>query len=184
MRTPTRFWTTYGVGESDVSILAATDIAYMQSGLGYQNHILVSSIPPVERIYPQIQTDKGITLVPLNNEMKIVPFSEVIHVIKAIKTGIKGENLCSCISLVKIATRINKENCKCLLAYESTGKELTDTQLQSIAGLKAMIHERKAKIDTSWGNSGYETISSSLRVSKQFGCSVVFVVFDPFTYKS
>ena len=183
MNTPTRYWVTSGIGESDVSELVAMDKAYMNSGLGYQNHVIVSSIPPVEKINPRIYKDKGITYVPLNGEHKLLPLSEVIHVIRALKTGEKGENLCSSISLAKISTLIEGEEHQCLLAYEATGTNLKDTELDSLAGLIKMVNERQAIADETWGNDGYETLSISLKVNKKFGCSVIFIVFDPFTYK-
>ncbi len=183
MGIPTRYWIAYGVGESDVSKLVAMDKAYMNCGLGYQNHVVVSSIPPVERINPQIHKDKGITFIPLNGELKLLPFSEVIYVVRAMKTGIKGEVLCSSVSLTKVSTIVEGEEHQCMLAYESTGTDLNNTELESLAGLIDMVQERKAIVDETWGNDGYETFCSSLEVSKKFGCSVVFVVFDPFTYK-
>ncbi len=182
MKTPTRYWVTTGVGESDVSMLTAIDKAYLDSGLGYQNHVSVSSIPPVNKINPRIDRDQGITFVPLNDEWKKIPFSEVIHVVRAQNIGSRGDNLNSCISLAKIDVVINGENHQSLLAYESTGDNLNDIEQESLAGLKAMIKEREAQIDETWGNTGYETISSSLTISKKYGCSVAFVVFDPFTY--
>ncbi|MHA1199739.1 MAG: pyruvoyl-dependent arginine decarboxylase [Candidatus Heimdallarchaeaceae archaeon] len=183
MGIPTRYWITSGVGESDVSQLVAMDKAYMNCGIGYQNQVIVSSIPPVERINPQIQKDQGITFVQVNNDLKMIPFSEIIYVVRAIKSGTKDEVLCSSISLTKITTIVEGEEHQCLLAYESTGTDLKNTELESLAGLIDMVQERNAVVDESWGNDGYETISSSLTVSKEYGCSVVFVVFDPFTYK-
>ncbi|MCE7742085.1 MAG: hypothetical protein GOP50_06470 [Candidatus Heimdallarchaeota archaeon] len=183
MGIPTKYWTVAGTGESDVSQLVAMDKAYMDCGLGYQNHVVVSSIPPVERITPQIHKDKGITFVTVINELRMLPFSEVIYVVRAMKKGTKGEILCSSVSLTKITTLIEGEEHQCLLAYESTGTDLKNTELESLAGLIDMVQERNAVVDESWGNDGYETISSSLTVKKEFGCSVVFVVFDPFTYQ-
>ena len=183
MGIPTRYWVTSGIGESDVSQLVAMDKAFMDSGLGYQNHVVVSSVPPLERIYPQVRKDKGITFVPVDDILVMLPFSEVIYVVRAMKTGRKGETLCSSISLAKISSVIEGNMNQCFLAYESTGSDLRDTELESLAGLIEMVQERNAIVDESWGNDGYETISSSLKVDKKYGCSVVFVVFDPFTYK-
>lgn len=184
MGVPTRFWITSGIGESDVSELVAMDKAYMNCGLGYQNHVIVSSIPPVEQIHPEIHKDKGITFVQMKNGQKIVPFSEVIHVVRALKLGKKGDTLCSSISLARITSLVDGEELKCFLAYERTGNDHSKVESESIAGLTEMIQERQATVDESWGTNGYETFSSSLKVQKNYGCSVVFVVFDPLTYKT
>jgi len=183
MGTPTRYWITSGIGESDVSMLVAMDKAYMSSGLGYQNHIPVSSIPPVIKIVPQINKEKGITYVPLNGGLHLLPFSEVIQVVRALKTGVQNDIICSSISLAKITAIIEGKEILCLLAYESTGSNLKNTELESLAGVIEMVQERNAKVDQSWGNDGYETISVSLEIKQKYGCAVVFVVFDPLTYK-
>ena len=183
MSTPTRFWLTAGIGESDRSKLEAIDSAFYNSGLGYQNLVVVSSIPPVNETSPKIDSHKGTTHVLCNNEWKLIPFSSVIHVVQAMNTGKTGEGLASCIALAKINVEINDVTEKCILAYEEIGSELNQTEQLAIQGVQTMIKQRQGVIDESWGESGFKLISSFLNVKKKFGCSVAFVVFDSFTYQ-
>jgi pyruvoyl-dependent arginine decarboxylase (PvlArgDC) len=182
MSRPTRFWVTSGTGESDTSELDAIDKAYMNSGLGYQNHITVSSIPPVTEIFPVIDRVKGITHLEIENKHTMIPFSTNIHVVKSLSCGSKGEVLSTCIALAKIYVNIDEKEIPCLLAFESKGELLEETQSEALEGVKSMVRERNANIDSAWGSSGFKVINSSLKVTKKFGCSVSFVVFDPFTY--
>jgi pyruvoyl-dependent arginine decarboxylase (PvlArgDC) len=184
MSSPTRFWLTTGIGESDRSELEAIDSAFYNSGLGYQNLVVVSSIPPVNEISPKIDSQNGTTHVLWNNEWKLLPLSSVIHVVQAMNTGRTGEGLASCIALVKISVKINDVVEKCILAYEEIGSDLNQTEQLAIQGVKAMIKHRQGVIDESWGESGFKLISSFLNVKKKYGCSVAFVVFDSFTYQS
>ena len=183
MSVPTRFWVTAGIGESDVSELVAMDKAYMECGLGYQNHVIVSSIPPINQIHPRILKDKGVTYVTVDNQQQMIPFSSIIYVVRALNSGKEGETLCSSISLAKITSMVEGEEIQCMLAYECTGDNLKNTELESLAGLIDMVQERQATVDENWGTDGYATYSSSLEVKQRYGCSVVFVVFDPFTYQ-
>ncbi len=182
MSRPTRFWVTSGTGESDLSELDAIDKAFMNSGLGYQNHITVSSIPPVIEITPEIDREKGITFIEFENKRSMIPFSMNIHVVKSLSCGFTGDNLSTCIALAKISVNIDENEIPCILAFESKGDNLETTRLNAREGVKSMIRERKANIDYSWESAGLKVISSNLKVSKKFGCSVSFVVFDPFTY--
>jgi len=182
MLTPTRFWLTAGIGESDNSKLEAIDLAFINSGLGYQNLVLVSSIPPINEISPKIDSSKGTTHILCNNEWKLLPFSTVTHVVQALNTGETGENLASCIALVKIIVEINNAKEKCMLAYEEIGNELNQTEQRALQGVKSMIKHRQGVVDESWGESGFKLISSFLNVKKKFGCAVAFVAFDPFSY--
>ncbi len=184
MSTPTRFWLTAGIGESNGSKLEAIDLAFHNSGLGYQNLVVVSSIPPINEISPKIDSQKGTTYILCNNEWKLLPLSSVIHVVQAINTGKTGEELASCIALAKISVEINDITEKCMLAYEEIGSDLNQTEQQAIQGVRTMIKHRQGVIDKSWGESGFKLISSFLNVKKKFGCSVAFVVFDSFTYQS
>ena len=184
MSTPTRFWLTAGIGESDSSKLEAIDSAFHNSGLGYQNLVAVSSIPPINEISPKIDSHNGTTHVLCNNEWKLLPFSSVIHVVQAINSGKEGDGLASCIALAKINVEINGIAKKCILAYEKTGNDLNQAEQLAIHGVSAMIKLRQGVIDESWGESGFKLISSFLSVKKKFGCSVAFVVFDSFTYQS
>ncbi|MHA1668705.1 MAG: pyruvoyl-dependent arginine decarboxylase [Candidatus Heimdallarchaeaceae archaeon] len=182
--TPTRFWLTSGEGESDLSELLAIDAALLSAGIGYQNHIVVSSIPPSEEIVPKVDSEKGITTVPLQNKWEMVPFSSLLHVVRSMKTGIKGETLASCIALVKIKTNDRESNEGCLLAYEISGSNLRKIEELALLGVKGMAEQRNATIDHSWGDNGFKKVSSSIKVKKNYGCSASFVVFDPFTYTS
>ncbi len=184
MSTPTRFWLTAGIGESDRSKLEAIDSAFHNSGLGYQNLVVVSSIPPINEISPKIDSHKGTTHVLCNNEWKLLPLSSVIHVVRAMNTGKTGENLASCVALAKINVEINSVTEKCMLAYEEIGSDLNQTEQLAIQGVRAMIKHRQGVIDESWGEAGFKLISSFLKVKKKYGCSVAFVVFDSFTYQS
>jgi len=184
MSNPTRFWLTSGIGESDTSELDAIDKAFMNSGLGYQNHITVSSIPPVIEIIPEIDREKGITFIDVDDKRMMVPFSTNIHVVKALSSGFIGKKHATCITLAKVFVEIKEEKIPCMLAFESKGEILDKTENKAIEGVKSMVQERKAKIDSSWGLSGFKTISSYLENTKNFGCSVSFVVFDPFTYQN
>ncbi|MBY9000904.1 MAG: hypothetical protein KGD64_08330, partial [Candidatus Heimdallarchaeota archaeon] len=81
MSTPTRFWLTQGNGESNVSKLSANDEAFIQSGIGYQNHVMVSSIPPSVEIQPRILSQKGVTYVPFKDDFKLIPPSSILYVV-------------------------------------------------------------------------------------------------------
>ena len=184
MSNPTRFWLTSGIGESDTSKLDAIDKAFMNSGLGYQNHIAVSSIPPVVEIIPEIDRAKGITFIEVDDKCIMIPFSTNIHVVKSLSKGSVGQKHATCIALAKVFVKIKGEQIPCMLAFESRGETLDKTETMAIEGVKSMVQERRAKIDSSWGLSGFKTISSFLEITKNFGCSVSFVVFDPFTYQN
>ena len=183
MTTPTRFWLTSGKGESNSSELEAVDFAFLDAGLGYQNHVAVSSIPPVEEIFPSIDKKKGVTYIPIDDESRMLPVSEIIYVVRSIKNGKKGETIASCIALAKISFELDKGPKSCMLAYETNGTDLEKTRKEAVVGVRNMAEKRKAKIDKSWGDSGFKTITSNLEISKKFGCSISFVVFDPFTFK-
>ncbi|MFW9852885.1 MAG: pyruvoyl-dependent arginine decarboxylase [Candidatus Thorarchaeota archaeon] len=184
MSTPTRFWLTAGIGESNRSKLEAIDSAFHNSGLGYQNLVVVSSIPPINEISPKIDSHKGTTHVLCKNEWRLLPISSVVHVVQAMNTGKTGEGLASCIALAKISIEIDNIKEKSMLAYEAIGSNLNQTEQSAIQGVKAMIKHRQGVIDKSWGETGFKLISSFLNVKKKFGCSVAFVVFDSFTYQS
>ena len=70
-----------------------------------------------------------------------------------------------------------------MLAYETSGIDLEKVKNEAILGVKNMAEKREAKLDLTWGDSGFKTITSALKVNKNFGCSASFVVFDPFTFK-
>ena len=127
MSKPTRYWITSGVGESEISELDAIDNAFMNSGLGYQNHIKVSSIPPVLEITPEIDSERGITHVEIAGTKKMIPFSTNIHVVKSIITGNKNQQLTACIALAKVFVQIEEKNTSCVLAFESKGKDGNQT---------------------------------------------------------
>ncbi|MCG3216809.1 MAG: hypothetical protein KAS63_08815 [Candidatus Heimdallarchaeota archaeon] len=183
MSFPTRFWLSTGVGESDVSELEAIDAAFINSGLGYQNHVIVSSIPPITEIFPKIDKENGVTHIQVDNELKLLQFSSIIHVVRAMKNGRGGETIASSIALGKISVEIEGKLHECMLAYETIGSNLEEIEEDAIICLKNMVKKRNAQIDLSWGNSGIKIISSSLKVKKEYGCSISFVVFDPFTSK-
>lgn len=183
MSTPTRYWLTKGVGESDFSQLEAMDKAFMNAGIGYQNHIVVSSIPPLLEINPKINEKEGITLVPIDNEWRLLPISSIIHVVRSINFGKSGNVLASCIALAKIGVENNEEEFQCILAYEATGARINDVEKEALNGVKAMVEERNGRLNDNWGDSGLKIISSNLVVKSIYGCSAAFIVFDPFTYK-
>jgi pyruvoyl-dependent arginine decarboxylase (PvlArgDC) len=183
MSIPTRFWLTKGVGESDLSQLDAIDKAFMNSGIGYQNHVVVSSIPPLIEISPKINTKEGTSLVPIDNEWKLLPISAILHVVKSIKLGVSGDSLASCIALAKICLEINNKEFQSILAYEASGVTIEAAENMAMDGVKAMVEERNGRLVDDWDHSGMKIICSSLVVKRNFGCSVAFVVFDPFTYK-
>lgn len=183
MTIPSRFWITKGIGESDVSELSAFDESLMNAGIGYQNHVLVSSIPPSIEIQPKIVAQQGLTIVPIGDEWKLIPSSTILYVVRAMKTGKRGNNVATCISLAKVAINTTDANLECILAYEAKGSSLETVEKISLSGLKEMVKRRQAILDESWGKSGYKIISSSLEITKEYGCSVSFVVMDPFTFK-
>ena len=183
MSSPTRFWSTSGTGQSDYSELESVDFAFLDSGLGYQNHVTVSSIPPTEEIFPTIDKKQGVTYIPLDNELRMLPVSNILYVVRSIRNGLKGETIASCISLAKVTFEINDVSNSCMLAYETSGVDLEIVKNEALVGVRNMAEEREAKLDVSWRDSGFKTITSSLEVSKKFGCSASFVVFDPFTFK-
>ncbi|MCK5409045.1 MAG: hypothetical protein KAJ30_02165 [Candidatus Heimdallarchaeota archaeon] len=180
---PSRFWITKGIGESDVSELSAFDESLMNAGIGYQNHVLVSSIPPSIEIQPKIITRHGLTHIPVGDEWKLIPSSAILYVVRAMKTGKRGDNVATCISLAKVAINTTDANFECILAYEAKGSSQEIIEKKALSGLKEMVNRRHANLDESWGKSGYKTISSSLEITKEFGCSASFVVMDPFTFK-
>ena len=184
MSRPTRYWITSGTGESELSDLDALDKAFMNAGLGYQNHIAVSSIPPVTEIFPDIDKENGITYVSFENKRSMIPFSMNIYVVKSLTFGKRNDFISTAIALAKIFTKINGEEIPCMLAFESKGETLDEAKAKALEGVKSMISERVAYIDSSWGNSGFKFASSSLVITKKYGCSVSFIVFDPFTYQN
>ncbi len=155
----------------------------MNAGIGYQNHVLVSSIPPSIEIQPKIIAQHGLTRVQVGAEWKLVPPSAILYVVRAIKTGKRSDNVATCISLAKVEIKTNDANLECVLAYESNGSKLDVVESMALSGLKEMVERRHAILDENWGNSGYKIISSSLEITKKYGCSVSFVVMDPFTFK-
>ena len=180
---PTRFWLTTGIGQSENSELEAIDSAFIEAGIGYQNHVAVSSIPPNEEIYPKIDCEKGITYVPINGELKQLPFSSIIHVVRSMNKGNKGDKIASSIALTKIEKDVDGNVQNSVLAFEAQGSLLSKVEENAQRGVKQMIELREGRIQQDWSKSGYRLISSSLQIEKQFGCVVAFVVFDPFTYK-
>ncbi len=182
---PTRFWLSAGKGESENSKLEAIDAAFMDAGVGYQNHVTVSSIPPLEEIYPQIDRKKGITHVTVDNRLELLPLSSVIHVVKSKNVGKKGERIASCIALTKINVTIEGNTEECILAFEAQGTSQNKTEEAALKGVKKMVEHRSGKILIleTWGDSGYKIIGSELNIKDNFGCVVAFVVFDPFTYE-
>ncbi|MHA1202124.1 MAG: pyruvoyl-dependent arginine decarboxylase [Candidatus Heimdallarchaeaceae archaeon] len=183
MTTPSRFWITNGIGESDVSELSAFDESLMKAGIGYQNHVLVSSIPPSIEIQPKIVAQYGLTHVPVGDEWKLIPSSSILYVVRAMKTGKRGDNIATCISLAKITIDTTTPYLECILAYEANGSSLKLVEAIALSGLNEMVKRRQAILDESWGNFGYKIISSSLEIKKEYGCSVSFVVMDPFTFQ-
>ncbi len=183
MTIPSRFWITKGTGESNVSDLSAIDESLMNAGIGYQNHVLVSSIPPSIEIQPKIIARHGLTRVPVGVEWKLIPSSAILYVVRALKTGKRGDTVATCISLAKVEIKTSDANLECVLAYESNGSKIDEVENIALSGLKEMVERRHAILDENWGNSGYKTISSSLEITKKYGCSVSFVVMDPFTFK-
>ena len=180
---PKRFWITAGEGESKNSKLEAIDAAFMNAGIGFQNHVTVSSIPPIEEIRPLINKEKGITHVPVNGKNRLLPLSAVIHVVRSLNIGNKGETIACCIALAKIRVELDEKSKECVLAFESQGSSIDDVEENALAGVRRMIELRKAQIQEDWCESGYKLISSSLNIEEQFGCVATFVVFDPFTYE-
>lgn len=180
---PTRFWLTTGIGQSKSSGLEAIDSAFMEAGIGYQNHVTVSSIPPKEEIYPKIDSEKGITYVPINGELKLLPFSSIIHVVRSMNKGNKGDKIACSIALTKIETNVDGSPQKCFLAFEAQNPSLSKAEKRALVGVKKMVELRAGRVQEDWGTSGYKLVSSSLQVEKQFGCVVAFIVFDPFTYE-
>ena len=180
---PTRFWLPTGTGQSENSELEASDSAFMDAGIGYQNHVNVSSIPPKEEIYPKVDSEKGITYVPINGEIKQLPFSSIIHVVRSMNKGNKGDKIACSIALAKIEADVDGIPQKCVLAFEAQSSSLSKAAEIAQMGVKEMIELRAGRVQEDWGKSGYKLISSSLQIEKQYGCVVAFVVFDPFTYK-
>ena len=99
------------------------------------------------------------------------------------KTGKRGDNVATCISLAKVTINTNDVKLACILAYEAKGSDLEVVEKKASSGLKEMVERRQAILEESWGNSGYKIVSSSLEITKEYGCSVSFVVMDPFTFK-
>jgi pyruvoyl-dependent arginine decarboxylase (PvlArgDC) len=180
---PTRFWLTTGKGESKNSKLESIDAAFMDAGVGYQNHVTVSSIPPLEEINPQINKTEGITHILVDNKLKILPLSSIIHVVKSMNVGKKGESIACCIALAKVKVEVGGKHEDCILAFEAKGTTLKEVEESALKGVSKMEEHRAGKIQEIWGDTGYKLIGSELEVSNQFGCVVAFVVFDPFTYK-
>ncbi|NPD89466.1 MAG: hypothetical protein HGN29_12170 [Asgard group archaeon] len=179
---PTRFWLTAGKGESESSELESIDSAFMDAGIGYQNHVAVSSIPPKEEIYPKVDSERGITYVPVNGELMLLPFSSIIHVVRSMNKGNKGDKISCCIALAKIETDVAGKSIECVLAFEVQNSSLSKAEESALEGIKKMVELRDGRVQEDWGKSGYKLISSSLQIERQFGCVVAFVVFDPFTY--
>ncbi|MHA1954424.1 MAG: pyruvoyl-dependent arginine decarboxylase [Candidatus Heimdallarchaeaceae archaeon] len=180
---PTRFWLSSGIGQSERSELEAIDSAFMKAGIGYQNHVTVSSIPPIVEIYPKIDSEKGITHVLINGELKLLPFSSILHVVRSMNKGNKGDKIACSIALTMIETDVDGYSQKCVLAFEAQNSSLSIAEGDAQRGVKKMIELRAGRVQKDWGKSGYKLVSSSLQIEKQFGCVVAFVVLDPFTYE-
>ncbi|MBY9002263.1 MAG: hypothetical protein KGD64_15190, partial [Candidatus Heimdallarchaeota archaeon] len=105
-------------------------------------------------------------------------------VVRALKSGKKGESVACCISLAKVSIQNQDPQFDCVLAYETKGSNLDAVKTNALKGIKEMIERRNAVVDENWGDSGFKTVSSSLKIDKEFGCSVSFVVMDPFTFKT
>ncbi|MHA1687105.1 MAG: pyruvoyl-dependent arginine decarboxylase [Candidatus Heimdallarchaeaceae archaeon] len=177
---PKRYWLTAGVGESNFSPLVAADKAFIQAGIGYQNHVLVSSIPPVKEVKVKIDSKLGLTsIVEQDGSSHLIVPSTILHVVRAMKIAQKGEKISACIALCKVNLTFQNKTYSCLLAYENTGHDLKETKEEALAGVKNLVQSRNVKIDVTWGENGFKVISSSLTVQKKFGCVASFVVFDP-----
>ncbi len=181
---PSRFWLTKGKGESDVSALVAFDKVLIEAGIGNQNHILVSSVPPKTEIQPVIDSFSGTTFIHVNNKKQMLPFSSNIHVVRAKRVGIKGEKITAAIALAKISMEIHKHKHSFFLAYEKSGKKSELIAEAAKKGVAALVENRKATLDTSWNDNGYKVISETLEITRNYGACGVFVVFDPYTYKN
>lgn len=181
--TPSRFWITTGYGESNISELNAIDSAFVDSGIGFQNHVVVSSIPPAEQIFPKIDSKRGTTYIPIGNQNYELPLSSIIHVVRSMKTGGKGDTIASCIALARVKIIENNISKFCIFAFESSGKEIKEVESKAIRGVHAMIEKRSVELDSSWENNGFKLISKTQKVQQEFGCVASFVVFDPFTYQ-
>lgn len=182
MTIPSSFWITSGKGESDISELSAIDAAFMDAGIGFQNHVVVSSIPPTLEITPKIDSELGTTRVFIEDEWKMIPSSAIIYVVRSIETGKKGEIVSTCIYLAKVKIVQDSEEINCILAYEAKGRNQTHVEKLALSGLKEMVERRSAVIDKTWGNSGFKSITSSFEIQKEYGCSTSFVVMDPFSF--
>lgn len=180
---PTRFWVTKGKGESDVSSLVAFDKVLIDAGIGHQNHILVSSVPPSIEIKPEIDHIRGITHVPVKNKKKILPPSSNVHVIRAKRLGTKGEINSASIALAKVIMDIDNRDSDFFLAYEKPGHDSEETIKAAKKGVSALVENRNAYLDKRWNDNGFKIVTETLEITKKYGACAVFVVFDPFTYK-
>lgn len=177
---PKTYWLTSGVGESDYSPLVAKDKAFIRAGIGNQNHVIVSSIPPVIEAKVKIDPEKGITAIQQpDGSFRTIPNSTIIHVVRALKVGKEGERISACIALCKVKLSIDGKTEPCLLAYENTGNSLEETVNGALQGVKELANNRNVEIDKEWGENGFKVVTATLTVSKAFGCAAAFVVLEP-----
>jgi len=155
------------------------------AGIGFQNIVPVSSIPPVVEAKVEIDQNLGVTWIYIDKQRKkLIPPSTIIYVVQAINFGTEGSTISACIALAKITTKIYDEsNIECLLAYEQTGEKEKETRNNAIEGLKALIKQKNGIVDYTWGENGFKTVCTTLEVKKKIGCVGAFVVFDPFTFQ-
>ncbi len=156
--TPTRFWITKGIGESDTSELNAFDAALVDGGIGHLNLIIYSSIIPGNAV-------------PLQLPVEVPPGSRT-GTILAKEKGRRNELISSGIAIAKIERPTEH-----YIVFESHGNS-SAKQLEKV--LMHSIQEAGEVRGETVSRAYIQTVER--KVSKQYGCAIVAIVFDPTTY--
>ena len=178
---PTRFWMTKGVGIAD-DPLSAYDAALYDAGLGNQNIVTVSSVPPPTMI--DVRISEGCTEVPVETgsgiEYKQLPRSAVIFVVQAKSIG-TGTRVAT-VSLGWHHSRSGME--EGIFAVEDNGTDSVDDSLaRNTVRLQQMMKSRKVEPVMENGEPKFIHLAVEVDAGDRIGAALSLAVFDPFTFK-
>lgn len=155
---PSKFWLVVGNGESDLSSLNAFDAALLNAGIGHLNLIRYSSILP---------ENASISPPPVD----ILPGSRT-GAILAVAEGAQGDIISSGIAFGKVESITPH-----YIVFEAHGN-FDRIELQR--RLQMMIVEALSLRNSEESRVFMKV--NGLEVTREFGCSIVAVVFDPTVY--
>lgn len=178
---PTRFWITKGTGIAE-DTLTAYDQALYDAGVGCQNIVTVSSVPPVEQIRVRVQ--KGSTLIPMpmlgdRIEFRKVPRSTILFAVQALSVGSSDR-----IATVSIGRYESADGTPAVLAVEDEGTDsIMESQKRATNCLREMMRCRGILgVDSpDFERERVQHASSIVQAGEKTGAALALVVFDPFT---